>query len=136
MQQILVSSLDAVRIQNRIEKARNGGLKAPINLIPLMNELKRAKKVEPSEIPRDVVTMNSIVLLKNKLTNKEIRVQIVYPEDANLSKQKISIFAPVGTALLGYKKGDTIKWDVPAGKAEFEILEVEYQPESEGNFDL
>ncbi len=135
MNELIISSLDAARIEGCIEKARSGGLNAPVNLVPLMNEVKRAKKLTPQKMPADVVTMNSIVLLSNKKTNKTAKVQIVYPEQADVSKQKISIFAPVGTALLGYKKGDTVKWSTPSGDVEFEILDIVYQPESSGNFD-
>lgn len=136
MNEILISSLDAVRIQSRIDKARNGGINAPINLIPLMNELNRAKKVEPAKVPKDLVTMNSIITLQHMKTEQITKLQIVYPEDADLTKKKISIFAPIGTALLGYRKGDIISWTVPSGTAEFKILDIVYQPESEGNFDL
>jgi len=136
MNEILISSLDAVRIQSRIDKARNGGINAPINLVPLMNELNRAKKVEPAKVPKDLVTMNSIITLQNIKTEQITKLQIVYPEDADLTKKKISIFAPIGTALLGYRKGDIISWTIPSGTAEFKILDIVYQPESEGNFDL
>ncbi|NUM60709.1 MAG: GreA/GreB family elongation factor, partial [Ignavibacteriaceae bacterium] len=55
---------------------------------------------------------------------------IVYPEFADSSKNKISILAPVGTALLGYKVGDIVEWSVPAGKRKFRIKEMLYQPEA------
>ena len=136
MNEILISSLDAARIQMRIDRARSGALNAPVNLIPLMNELNRARKVEPKNMPNDVVTMNSIVSLQNIKTNSVTQVQIVYPEDADFHQHKISIFAPVGTALIGYRKGDLVKWKAPSGIIEFKILEIIYQPEADGNFDL
>lgn len=136
MQQIIISSRDAVRIQSRIDKARNGGIQAPINLQPLANELVKAKRVDPEKMPPDVITMNSIVMLQNLKTNKTIQVQIVYPEDADMTKNKVSIFAPIGTALLGYRKGDTVKWKVPSGTAEFKILDLIFQPESSKNYEL
>jgi regulator of nucleoside diphosphate kinase len=136
MQQIIISSKDAVRIQSSIDKARSGGIHAPINLQPLANEINNAKRVDPEKMPPDVVTMNSIVVLQNLKTNKTLQVQIVYPEEADMSKNKVSIFAPVGTALLGYRIGDTVKWKVPSGIVEFKILELIYQPESSKNYDL
>lgn len=135
MKEIIISSLDAARIQHCIEKARSGGLKAPINLIPLSNELNRAKKVKPEKIPGDVVTMNSIVSLHNEKTGKIMQVQIVYPDDADITKGKISVFAPVGTALLGYRKGNKIQWNTPSGVTELTILDIIYQPESNGIYD-
>lgn len=135
MKEIIISSHDAERIQYCIEKARSGGIKAPINLVPLMNELNRAKKVKPEKIPSDVVTMNSIVSLYNEKTGKVMQIQIVYPDDADISKSKISVFAPVGTALLGYRKGDMIQWNTPSGETKLTILDILYQPESNGIFD-
>lgn len=135
MNEILISSLDAARIQSCIERARSGGLNAPVNLVPLSKEIDRAKKVKPEKMPGDVVTMNSRILLRNTKTGKDMQIQIVYPEDADITKQKISIFAPVGTALLGYRKGDKVEWNTPTGLTELVILDIIYQPESEGNFD-
>lgn len=135
MNKIIISSLDAARIQYCIDKARSGGINAPINLVPLMNELNRAIKVKPEKIPHDVVTMNSIVSLYNDKTKKTMQVQIVYPDDADISKNKVSVFAPVGTALLGYRKGDKIQWTTPSGVAELTILDIVYQPESNGIYD-
>ncbi len=136
MNEILISLLDAARIQSCIERARAGGLNVPVNLVPLSNEIDRAKKVKPEKMPSDVVTMNSIVKLQNTKTGKDMQIQIVYPQDADFSKQKVSIFAPVGTALLGYRKGDRVEWGTPNGITEFVILDIVYQPESEGNYDL
>jgi regulator of nucleoside diphosphate kinase len=124
MQEILISSIDAARIQNCIDRVRLGGLKAPINLVPLINELNRARKVEPDEMPRDVVKMNSVVSLLNLTTKQVMKIQIVYPQDADISKHKVSIFAPVGTALLGYRKGDKVQWNTPSGSVELEILDI------------
>ncbi|MGE5382119.1 MAG: nucleoside diphosphate kinase regulator [Omnitrophica WOR_2 bacterium] len=134
MNEILISSTDAARIQSCIEKARLAGSGVRVNLIPLMNELNRAKKINPEKMPGDVVTMNSLVSLQNSKTNKVIQLSIVYPQDADISKQKISIFAPVATAILGYRKGDTVEWDTPSGKMTFTILDIIYQPEASGDF--
>ncbi|HLN52075.1 MAG TPA: nucleoside diphosphate kinase regulator [Lentimicrobium sp.] len=136
MNEIVISSIDAARIQSYIEQARNGGGKVGENLVPLMNELSRAKKVAPENMPPDVVTMNSIVSLLNVKNNKVVQFQIVYPPQSDIAKQKISIFAPVGTALLGYRKGDQVEWDTPAGKTQFKILDIIFQPEADGKFDL
>lgn len=135
MNEIIISSLDAVRIQSRIDKARSGGMNAPVNLVPLMNELKRAVKIKPEKIPGDVVTMNSVISLLNNKTNKVMQIQIVYPEDADISKQKVSVFAPVGTALLGNRKGSSVQWNTPSGSVVLTILDIIYQPESQGKFE-
>jgi regulator of nucleoside diphosphate kinase len=106
------------------------------NLAKLGEELKRAKRVGSDEIPADVVTMNSRVQLRNLSTNAEMEMTLVYPKDADVSARKISILAPVGTAIIGCREGDEIEWPAPAGTLHFKIVKVMYQPEASGNFAL
>ena len=74
--------------------------------------------------------MNSTVLVEDIETKKDYTYTIVYPEDANSSENKISILAPIGTALLGFKAGDIIEWEVPAGKRKLRVKRILYQPEA------
>jgi regulator of nucleoside diphosphate kinase len=92
--------------------------------------------VEPEAIPSNVVTMNSIVKLSFLNDNKQLQFQIVYPGEANIKENKISIFSPIATALIGYRVGDEIEWIVPAGLTKIRIDEIIYQPEAAGHFDL
>lgn len=96
----------------------------------LENELRRAKVVEPCEVPPDVVTMNSRVRIKDLDSGRAITYQLVFPEDASLAQNQISILAPIGTALIGDRAGSIVHWRVPSGTRRFQILEVEYQPEA------
>ena len=97
----------------------------------------RAKIVKPEEIPPDVVTMNSTVLFRIEPSNKEFSLTLVYPNDYDLSADKISILAPVGSALLGLREGDTISWPKPGGGVlQVRVLKVVYQPERSGDFQL
>ncbi|MBS1924246.1 MAG: GreA/GreB family elongation factor, partial [Bacteroidetes bacterium] len=68
--------------------------------------------------------------------DKNIQFQIVYPEQANIKENKISIFSPIATALIGYKVSDEVEWIVPAGLTRIRIDEIIYQPEAAGDFDL
>ena len=136
MKDIIISSLDMARLRSQIDKARSGGINAPINLNPLISELDRAKVLPPEKMPPDVVTMNSIVKLDYLNSNKTMQIEIVYPRQADTAKQKISIFAPVATAMLGYRKGDIIKLEVPGGLAELRIADIVYQPEAAGDLDV
>jgi regulator of nucleoside diphosphate kinase len=68
--------------------------------------------------------------------NKQIQFQIVYPENANFKENKISIFSPIATALIGYKVQDEIEWIVPAGLTKIRIDEIIYQPEAAGDYNL
>jgi len=91
----------------------------------LEGELARAEVVSAWEVPADVVTMNSLVTFVDLTTNEEESYMIVYPRDADLLNDKISIFAPVATALLGYRVGDIVEWAVPAGNRSLKIMTVE-----------
>jgi regulator of nucleoside diphosphate kinase len=99
----------------------------------LEGELLRAKVVPPDGIPSDLVTMNSRVVFENETTGERREVTLVYPDQADIDSGKISIFVPVGTALLGLRVGQSIDWQLPSGDTQrYRIVEVPYQPESTG----
>ena len=102
----------------------------------LSQELKRAKVVSAKEIPADVITMNSRVRLKEMKSAAELDIDIVYPKDADVGKRKVSVLAPVGTAVLGCKVGDEVKWPVAQGMVTYKVEELIYQPEAAGDFNL
>jgi regulator of nucleoside diphosphate kinase len=104
-------------------------------LVSLLAELDRAEVVEPEKIPAGVVTMNSVILIKDLDSSKEEEYRLVFPPQADIRKGSISILAPVGIAILGYKEGDSIEWKVPGGLRRLKILKVTYQPEAAGDFD-
>lgn len=97
-------------------------------------ELRRAKVVPQHEVPPDVVTMNSEVVYEDCATSARRTVQVVYPKDADASVGKISVLAPIGSALLGLRVGQAIDWTVPTGKKRVKLVEVRYQPEAAGHF--
>ncbi len=88
------------------------------------------------DFSRRVFTMNSRVVLREIYSFKEVEVTITYPKDANSHERKISVFSEVGLALLGRVLGDIISWPIPSGVGRFEIVEVTYQPEAVGDYDL
>ena len=136
MSEIMMNKLDYVRIQKAINDAKQTRSLKASEALNLLQELKSAKIVEPTEIPANVVTMNTIVKISFLNTNKTVQFQIAYPQEANLKKNKISILSPIATALIGYKVGDEIEWIVPAGLTKVKIEEIIYQPEAAGNFNL
>src|SRR5690606_11479742 len=105
-------------------------------LAKLQAELDRAVVVASEDVADDVITMNSTVVLVDLDTQEEETYTLVFPEDADISQGKISILAPIGTALLGYEVGDVIEWDVPAGKRRLRVAEITYQPEAAGDYHL
>jgi len=102
----------------------------------LEDELDDAKVVEPKDIPSDIVTMNSVVRIKDLDTDEEKTFALVLPDKAKMSENRLSIMAPIGAALIGYREGDEIEWKIPSGIKKFQIAEILYQPERLGNYDL
>jgi len=130
----MVTSRDFNRLTRLLsEESRNSRDNAG-NLRRLADELYRARKVEPENVPPTVVTMNSEIEFTDLDSNRGRRLKLVYPRDADISKGKISVTTPVGTAILGYKKGDVVEWEVPAGRKRFLIRDILYQPEASGDY--
>lgn len=95
-------------------------------LSELKIEIERAKVIKNEENIDGIITMNSKVRLKDLDSGLEFTYTLVYPDKANISENRISILAPIGTAMLGYKVGEIIEWIVPAGKRRLEVIEVMY----------
>lgn len=94
------------------------------NVEGLLSELRRARLVSKEEFPEDVVRLNSRVKIKEENKDKVMEVTLVTPDKADIRERKISIMAPIGTALIGFRKGQRIKWQVPAGNKTFTIMDV------------
>jgi regulator of nucleoside diphosphate kinase len=136
MKNIIINRLDYARIKKCISDAKQFKSISNEEAEKLINELDSAEIVEPEAIPSNVVTMNSIVKLSFLNNNKQVQFQIVYPAQANIKENKISIFSPIATALIGYKVADEIEWIVPAGLTIIRIDEIIYQPEAAGDYSL
>jgi regulator of nucleoside diphosphate kinase len=136
MRGLIVNRLDYGRIKKYIEQARQLRSINAAESEKLLTELENAQVMDPKDIPSDVVTMNSIVKVSFLNNNKEVQFQIVYPDQAKFKEQKISIFSPIATALIGYQVGDEIEWVVPGGLTKLRIDEIIYQPEAAGDYQL
>ncbi|WP_293009158.1 nucleoside diphosphate kinase regulator [Nitrosomonas sp.] len=100
----------------------------------LMDEIDRATVVEPTEVPPDVITMNSTIRFVDDTNGSEFKLTLVYPDEAG-TPETISIAAPVGSALLGLSVGQSIMWQVPGGRElSLRVLEVIRQPEAMGEY--
>jgi regulator of nucleoside diphosphate kinase len=129
---IVISSLDLERLEELLDSL-------PGDEFPgrgeLEEELARAEVVDPKDIPPTVVTMNSTVRFRVHSSPQEFELTLVYPQDIDTGGHKISILAPVGSALLGLSQGDEIEWPKPGGGVlRVRIEEVTYQPERAGEF--
>ena len=133
---IYITDFDMRRLRALLEDAKRSALRGNEYLESLEAELDRGILVAPTEIPPDVVTMNSRVRLVDLDTNEEMVYTLVFPSDADMAQSKISVLAPIGTAMLGYRVGDTFEWQVPDGTRRLRVKNVLYQPEAAGNYDL
>lgn len=127
---ITISELDAQRLESLLASL-------PAKAFPgksaLEAELERADIVDAKDVPPNVVTMNSTVAFSVLSSNETFRLTLVYPKDVDDSGEKISILAPVGSALLGLAQNDEIEWPRPGGgMMRVRIDQIVYQPERAG----
>ena len=132
---IFITQFDLDRLNSLIAEERaTGGGSQYIN--DLEEELRHAGVVDSRDIPANVITMNSGVRLEDVETGEEMILSLVFPQDSDIEDGRISILAPIGTGMIGYKQGDVIEWPVPAGIRKIRVIDILYQPEANGNFNL
>ena len=139
--QIYLTDSDFERISGVLRRSWLRNREDVGDLSRLRDELQRAVVVKPTEIPSDIVTMNSRVRLRDLDSGDAVVFSLVYPSlahrsGANVPEMTVSVLAPVGTAILGYRVGDTIEWKVTAGVRRLKVEDVLYQPEAAGRYDL
>jgi regulator of nucleoside diphosphate kinase len=127
---IFVTLQDMQRLSDLVESAQRISSKDLEYLRMLKEELSRAEVVKSEEIPCDIVTMNSRVRVKDLDSGRESVYVLVFPRDADIAQGRISILAPIGTAIIGYRAGDIIAWPVPSGIKRFKVEQVLCQPEA------
>lgn len=136
LRKIFITEFDKSRLEELIAVAEEFGCHDRKDLESLEEELARAEVVSSQKIPRDVVTMNSKVVLCDLDTAERKTYVLVFPRDANIDVGAVSVLAPVGTAILGYSVGDVIEWEVPSGIRNIVIEDILYQPEAAGDYHL
>lgn len=121
---ILISTADRERLWKLMDSARMDLRISAASIAALENELARADILEPEELPVDVVGMGSTVWFQDLETDEVEQYTLVVPSEADVMRDRISVLAPIGTALLGYRLGDIVEWQVPSGKRRLEIVKV------------
>ena len=130
---LVISAHDARRLEALIaSRAADGG-----DVVQALEaELLRADVRDPGDIPPDVVTMNSIVRCTDASDGSVRELHLVYPDQADAARGRVSVLAPVGAALLGLRTGAGIDWPLPGGRtARLRVDAVLRQPEAEGRLD-
>lgn len=131
---IYISAVDAEKLRDLIWHAQSTEYRQSPYLKMLAGELDRAEVVDPEKIPSDVITMNSTASLVDVESNEEMLYTLVFPEAADPIQGKISVLAPIGTAMLGYRVGDTFEWETPDGMRKIRVDKVIFQPEASGDY--
>lgn len=129
-QTILISELEMIKLRQMLDLRMNSPALDRQHFEMLANELDRAEVVSNNAIPADVITMHSRVRFRNLESEEQVTYTLVFPAEADISANKISVLAPIGTALLGYREGAVIKWPVPGGLRQLEVLEVLHEPDA------
>ncbi|MCC6239068.1 MAG: nucleoside diphosphate kinase regulator [Phycisphaerales bacterium] len=133
--QIVITESDFDRLKALVESPRYRETHASL-LAVLRQELDRCLVVPAGQVPPQVVTMRSTVSVRDLRFDESDTYTLVYPEEADIDNGRLSVLAPLGTALLGVRLGQTIKFDAPAGTRRLKIEKIHYQPESAGDYHL
>lgn len=133
---ILITENDRRRLGTMLLDPRVNKAEHPERLHALEAELERAYGMDPAELPHDVVTMNSTVEIRDLKSGETETYTLVYPERADINANRISILAPIGTAILGCRVGDVVRVKTPSGSRRIRVEEIYYQPERAGEYHL
>lgn len=129
---IIIAEADYQRLTTLLESDFVKAMSPAEYLDNLRAELRRAQVVPRNKVPRTVVTMNSTVTLRDIDTGEKETYTLVYPDQADIVNNRLSVLAPVGTAILGQRVGDELKWRVPSGWRRLRVQRIISQPEREG----
>lgn len=130
-----VTEFDLRRLDALFDRIRHQ-VCPPSTLSVLEREVAQAVVVKPEEVPATVVTMNSEVEVVDLQTQERRSIKLVFPTMVGMEEGRVSVLAPLGTALLGSSEGTRVAWHTPRGPRQLEVTRVVYQPEAAGRFDL
>ena len=133
---IWVTDFDLERLRKLLEGTRSWSFRDREHLERLDEELAQAHVVPAADIPPEVVTMNARLRLRDIDSGKHMVFMLVFPSDADAEQSKISVLAPLGTAVLGFRRGDAFEWRMPGRVRRLQVEEVLYQPEVAGDYHL
>jgi regulator of nucleoside diphosphate kinase len=136
MKPIYLTDQDRYRLNDLIDDCRVNPNGHASCIDSLEREVKRAHTVERNTVGSDVVTMNSRIRLRDMDSGENEVYTLVYPLMADAEDHRISVLAPIGTAIVGSRVGDLIEWPVPAGLRRLLVEKILYQPEEAGDPDL
>ncbi len=128
-ERITITNEDRRRLGTMLRFAMALGSERREHMHALEAELERADAADSDNVPHDVVTMNSTFKVRDLDTGEVEVYTLVYPGRADVSLNRVSVFAPVGTAILGCRVGDVVRVPVPSGETQLLLEEILFQPE-------
>jgi regulator of nucleoside diphosphate kinase len=127
---IHVTGQDMQRLRHILSAPGGASTRDQAHLQTLREELDRAVVVSAEETPADVVTMRTLVRIRDLKSGMQGDYTLVYPWEADVDSNRVSVLAPLGTALLGYREGDQIDWRMPGGVRRLRVEKILHQPEA------
>jgi regulator of nucleoside diphosphate kinase len=121
---IIISDADLLRLRGLLSAANDSSPFDHAHLDDLRSELDRAIVVPAHEVPHGVVTMGSRIQVRDLGSGRIAGYKLVYPREADAAEHRLSVLAPLGTALLGNAEGDAVEWKMPGGTRSFRIQRV------------
>jgi len=133
---IYITEYDMTRLEEVLAIAAKNAKRDFKHLEGLTKELMKAEIVDSTEIPSNVITMNSKVLLDDLENNQRKEYILVFPKEADIEQNKVSVLSPLGTAMIGCRVGHILKVKTPTGERRMKVQKILYQPEKAGDYHL
>jgi regulator of nucleoside diphosphate kinase len=133
--EVVITGADFDRLKRLVDSPRYRVSHAAL-IQALRRELDRCEVVEPGNVPGGVVTMHTKLTARDLRTREPETFTLVFPEDADINEGRLSVLAPLGTALLGARVGQVVEFAAPAGVRRLKVEKIHYQPEAAGDFHL
>jgi regulator of nucleoside diphosphate kinase len=135
--QIYITRNDLTRLEELLRTARTFSEERDSDYLGQLEALLEGSyTVSAREVPADIVTMNSRVRLTSADGGSSTVYTVVFPADADAARQRVSVLAPLGAALLGCRVGQDAVWETPEGTRRLRVAEMLYQPEAAGDYHL
>jgi regulator of nucleoside diphosphate kinase len=127
---IRITGQDMQRLRHLLGTTTRASARDQEHLETLWEELDRAIVVSAEDAPADVITMRTRVRVRDLESGQRDEYTVVYPWEADVASNRVSVLAPLGTALLGYREGDQLEWRMPGGVRRLRVEKILDQPEA------
>jgi regulator of nucleoside diphosphate kinase len=132
----MLTEVDQVRLRELLESLPSCAGVEREHADLLSRRVSEARIIPQRGVPRDLVTMNSLVGLKDLDANEKWSCTLAYPQEADLAARRVSVAVPFGALILGQRVGDAVECPTASGVRRLRIERVYYQPEAAGDFHL